>query len=1218
MALFAPMLTGSARAAVEDTPSTINLMGRGIVQAQEATGPHQSCQAHFDKTFNNAAYQKSEIFKDDKTFNDVASATSPDDLKSKGYDSFVPTKIGNISNTDIWKMVHTNIGAAINVIRFTVSNNATTPVNGSVSSANPDFCTRMFMVQISATEFRGYVGELPDDNQNNSFVWNTYTFQEDGLNSIGNFHYFDPFAPTNPCAGGQIFGNTECDAPGFVVGGHPAAQTGTTGGVNIGAVTGTWQDAAHLKLTSPGFADEIYEKKSWYADTVNGEENWSLYFLKSATGARSALISSAGKASCANPIANGEAQPTACNNCIPFVAIHQGINLGTNNNAFNVSDFDSRLHNLGGAAATFYDYNTDCSYRGKGAASLIQPHQESLIWFYLSTAQSQVATVFSTGAGNEARFTGTYSKFGPNSYQGGQSGCSGRAFLGTGSTTISTNWDMGQGNCASGAAADGTAHVLSLGGTAGEAGFTAVAAAAADTSNPDTVHDDQQTPRCETVSTDPLAWILCAISNGLASFSDFLLNTFVVQWMEPSPVGLDASDPVTGSVYQIWSAFRVYGDIVLVIALIIAVFSQAFGGGVAEALTARKTLPRLLFAAVLVNSSIYIVAFSVDISRIVGNGIRDLINAPLHISGNFSITLSVKNELLLTGMIAIIVAGIVKLTTASRSVAGAGGFGAAILPWVLVFVILPAGLIIGGVFVTLLLLQSLIMALIISSPVAAALYTLPATEKYAKMWWDWLYRALLVFPIFMTILGIANLMSALVSKANPGFLGLLIAFFLQFAPLAGVPFSFKLAGGFIGKINQLLGGYGAKLTEAVKGNPNDQRSLRNRVKYRAGSAINQARADLYARARDNSKTDAKTKGGRPRSRARRAFSGFAAKSYNYFGDLEGRAAEDIAEQEKFIAAQYSTGPDNSIRAFWAQETVDPTTGEKKWLSPYKTYDATTGTYKQKEWAASDVAKARQRARQDPAIIQAMGKYEFQKAADDGQIDAFKTRFADMANRLGWSDETAGGAWTGIVFSHQGSRKEQKFTSIKRNNDTGKLEFTDKRPSAITGEQLQYGDVRHSDFSKEMADAVRKYDYAGFRPSTAKASLEGYKENRALLEQLARSGDTSSDKYRGTKAIVDNYEAIADNLSPMFAGGGSLPPGADDDGGGRIPGQPSYGIGGSAQADAAWKEFVRYVRPGPSAPPPSRGPSPGGPAVSGPGGSGSFTPSGPGGLFVPRR
>src|SRR5208282_1078506 len=82
-------------------------------------------------------------------------------------------------------------------------------------------------------------------------------------------------------------------------------------------------------------------------------------------------------------------------------------------------------------------------------------------------------------------------------------------------------------------------------------------------------------------------------------------------------------------IFKAWSDFRVYGDVILIIALLVIVFSETIGGGLLDAYTVKKVLPRLLAAAILINLSIYIVALLVDITNVVGGSIGQVITAPL-------------------------------------------------------------------------------------------------------------------------------------------------------------------------------------------------------------------------------------------------------------------------------------------------------------------------------------------------------------------------------------------------------------------------------------------------------------------------------------------------------------------------------------------------------------------------------------------------------------
>jgi hypothetical protein len=271
--------------------------------------------------------------------------------------------------------------------------------------------------------------------------------------------------------------------------------------------------------------------------------------------------------------------------------------------------------------------------------------------------------------------------------------------------------------------------------------------------------DDEEKPVCE-ASPNPLSWILCPLYNGLARMADWMIQNLIVPFLRPSPVGLNPDDKSTGAVYQIWSTMRVYADIILVMLLLIAVISQAYGGGIVEAYTAKKMLPRILIAAILINTSIYFVAFAIDMSVVIGTGIADIITAPLVQTGQFKFDLTNTQLFAITG-ITVFLAAAVRIMVGIPEIA-------AVMPYVLVMVVLPAFLAIFAILVTLVLLQALYMALTIFSGIAFALYAFPNTEKYFKTWWDWLFRALLIYPLFMVIVALSDVFTVLIQKANGG------------------------------------------------------------------------------------------------------------------------------------------------------------------------------------------------------------------------------------------------------------------------------------------------------------------------------------------------------------------------------------------------------------------------------------------------------------------
>ena len=331
------------------------------------------------------------------------------------------------------------------------------------------------------------------------------------------------------------------------------------------------------------------------------------------------------------------------------------------------------------------------------------------------------------------------------------------------------------------------------------------------------------------------------------------------------------------------------------------------------------------------------------------------------------------------------------------------------------------------------------------------------------------------------------------------------------------------------------------------------------------------------------------------------------------GNIEATRSELNSEQEKLISAQYGNGDDSNIRAFWAKKEVDENGKETgRWVG----IDGKATRFTQ-----VDVDKARQIVGRDPSRVQAYAKYEMGKVANDEQLGEFKKRFIDMANdpKFNWTPGDANGVWAGVKFAHQGTRLEQKHTSIDTNSQRGHLTWGSSLPEEIPDRfgnmhAVQFGDVNHESYSEELADRMRSYDRVSLRPSAAKAALEGYRYNK----QLITSGSLSGDALTKAQSIVDNYTLAAQDVRTSLRQGVSFQNDDADNAPVKLAGGST---GGSPRADVVWKEFADEVL-GSTPPtggssnnrPSSGGPSPVGPTRPSPpsGGSGTPAPSRPSG------
>lgn len=337
------------------------------------------------------------------------------------------------------------------------------------------------------------------------------------------------------------------------------------------------------------------------------------------------------------------------------------------------------------------------------------------------------------------------------------------------------------------------------------------------------------TPTCQ--SGGVLDWVYCAIFNSLSGISQTVLKDFLIPQLRISNLCFHSAQKCGGNpTYQIWSSFRVYGDIVLIIALLVAVFSEIIGGGLMDAYTIRKMLPRILVAAILINLSIYIVAAAVDIANIIGGSIGVVITAPLQTHGAFTVQANGVVGLSAIG------GGILGL-----SIAGFAGLfslhGGAML---IDIVVVPLLLIILSIVLTITIRKMAIIFLIIVSPLAFALYCLPNTEKYFKKWWSVLEEMLMIYPIIIIMFALSSVMSVLVQKTSTGLVAgafdSILSLIFTVLPLALIPFSFKLAGDTIGRLHGAIEGGRSKISGM-----HENRRKRAKEKFAAYSAGHRSR-----------------------------------------------------------------------------------------------------------------------------------------------------------------------------------------------------------------------------------------------------------------------------------------------------------------------------------------------------------------------------------------
>ena len=314
----------------------------------------------------------------------------------------------------------------------------------------------------------------------------------------------------------------------------------------------------------------------------------------------------------------------------------------------------------------------------------------------------------------------------------------------------------------------------------------------------DATSTDNQEPVTCTSQIGAVGWIICPTTGLLAKGIDALYGV-IENLLSVKPLEMGRNSPV----YQVWAYMRNLANICFIIFLLVIIYSQITGLGINN-YGIKKSLPRLIITAIIVNFSFLFCAIAVDISNIIGNGLKDLLAG---IADNAISTGTIdpsKN----TGFYAL-------FTTIA-----AGGIGATILlafpggPLGLLLAIIPV--IIGGIIsvvIGLLVLglrQALVVFLVAISPVAFVLYILPNTEKHFQKWKNYFAQMLFFYPMFSMLFGVTKLASMIfITSATTPF-GIIIGVAIQVLPLFLAVNLMQLSGTALGGVSSKLNALGNK------------------------------------------------------------------------------------------------------------------------------------------------------------------------------------------------------------------------------------------------------------------------------------------------------------------------------------------------------------------------------------------------------------------------
>jgi hypothetical protein len=256
---------------------------------------------------------------------------------------------------------------------------------------------------------------------------------------------------------------------------------------------------------------------------------------------------------------------------------------------------------------------------------------------------------------------------------------------------------------------------------------------------------------------------------------------------------LDMSSGEFAKVEDLVVATRNLANILFAIVFLVIIFANGLSINL-DAYTLKKLVPRLVAAVIMVQFSFLICMVGIELSYAIGYGIDATLSAAAQSAG------------------LPVVGG--PTEAVAIAVSGAKGFGSVlgVLITMIYMVLMLVAVAIG--FVISVLRYFMVWILVLLAPLAFVAKILPQTEKLFKTWSTNFLKALLMFPMIIGLLGVANVMTVAVADTG-GAPAKFVAPFIPIIALFLVPKTFKWSG-------SMLGAASTKVSGAVSGQAKKQ------------------------------------------------------------------------------------------------------------------------------------------------------------------------------------------------------------------------------------------------------------------------------------------------------------------------------------------------------------------------------------------------------------
>ena len=354
-----------------------------------------------------------------------------------------------------------------------------------------------------------------------------------------------------------------------------------------------------------------------------------------------------------------------------------------------------------------------------------------------------------------------------------------------------------------------------------------------------TVDDDKRETDACYENAASMGWWICPVMSKISEALDHLYDNISDQFLVINTQLLSNE----GGTWDGWSAMVGIANTMMVIYLLVVIFSQLTGVGI-DNYGIKKSLPKIILAAVLINFSYIVCQLAVDVSNIVGSSLEGFLSGikvgglpdELTLSGDpTKISSTANNAEWFKSLFTITSGGLIGIGgySITASILAEGFVAGLVIPFLLLIV--TALVAVLFFFILLGVRKGGVVVLVILAPLAMACYMLPNTKKWFDKWLNAFKGLLLVYPICGLLIGGGQLVSKIVLTVSDDYMMyftgcviLVVPYFLMPSILRG---SFAVMGNIgerISNFGRNLGNRGrSRLDNAVKSRPWYKEGVRN-------------------------------------------------------------------------------------------------------------------------------------------------------------------------------------------------------------------------------------------------------------------------------------------------------------------------------------------------------------------------------------------------------